>query len=243
MVRVEREFAAVARFHHVIGAMDGTHLAILPVIRRKMYYVDRKSHTTINMHAVVSARRKFIHFDAGWPGSVHDARVFVNSDLGTSLTSPSPSQRVVPDGHFILADSAYPLTPFILTPYDKVTTPEQASYNAAHARTRVVVECVFGIFKRKWQLFGHARFSALWTARLAKIAAALQNLDVDMRTEVEFTVADRIDEDNSAAFAYPRPPLPFSHSDAIGADYGSTVIRTAGVAVRNAVASAIHGSL
>ena len=60
-----------------------------------------------------------------WPGSVHDARILRESALYREL----PSNR--PDG-IILGDSAYPLLPWLMTPFLAATTPAQARFNTAH---------------------------------------------------------------------------------------------------------------
>lgn len=49
----------------------------------------------------------------GWPGCTHDARVFRNS----SLFDKAENGQCVMHGKFIIADSAYPLMNWLMTPF------------------------------------------------------------------------------------------------------------------------------
>ena len=62
------------------------------------------------LQAVCDSTSKFIHTYVGWPGSIHDARMFRNSDLNDIL-------EPVPKDLQILGDSAYALSLGVLTPY------------------------------------------------------------------------------------------------------------------------------
>ena len=86
--------------------------------------------------------KRFIDVFVGFPGRVHDARVFGEStlfDIGAQLCG---SQA-------LLGDSAYPLLSYLLTPYKNYgnLTVCQAIYNVYHSRTRIVIEQAFGLLK------------------------------------------------------------------------------------------------
>lgn len=68
------------------------------------------------MQAVVDHQMKFTNIYAGWPGCVHDARVLRNSTL---YTEAEAGNLVLVD-HYILADSAYPLRNWLITPFKKL---------------------------------------------------------------------------------------------------------------------------
>lgn len=61
--------------------------------------------------------------DAHWPGSVHDSRVWRNSNLCTAveqgiiLNGPTVNVRGVHVPQQILADQGYPLTDNVLIPF------------------------------------------------------------------------------------------------------------------------------
>jgi hypothetical protein len=48
---------------------------------------------------------RFISVNAGWPGSVHDARVYRNSKIGKRIIDGT----ILPDEYHLVEDAAYPL--------------------------------------------------------------------------------------------------------------------------------------
>ena len=65
------------------GTMDGTHSSIATPLGNHAAYVNRKSFHSIVMEALVDDRYLFGGIVVGWPGSVHNARIFSNSELYT----------------------------------------------------------------------------------------------------------------------------------------------------------------
>ena len=63
------------------GAIDGTHIPISTPQQNHASYNNRKSYHSIVMQALVNSNYLFRDIVVGWPGSVHDARVFSNSQL------------------------------------------------------------------------------------------------------------------------------------------------------------------
>lgn len=62
------------------------------------------------MQVVCDHKNKIIDFFAGYPGSVHDSRVFRNSPLCNSLQAKCSS-------YFLLGDSGYPLQNNLMIPF------------------------------------------------------------------------------------------------------------------------------
>ncbi|CAG8819108.1 14342_t:CDS:2, partial [Dentiscutata erythropus] len=78
------------------------------------------------------------------PASVHDAKVFTNSEIFKNY------KNYFKEENYLLADSAYPLLPWIMTPFKDPQgsqAQQQKTYNTAHSKTRVVVEQAFGHLK------------------------------------------------------------------------------------------------
>lgn len=91
----------------------------------------------------------FIDVNTGNPGSVHDSRVFRNSDLKARLESPD---GLPPDYH-LLGDSAYPLKDYLMVPFrdNGHLTRLQTNFNTLHSKTRVEVERAIGLLKGKFR--------------------------------------------------------------------------------------------
>ena len=68
-------------FPQAAGAIDGTHIAITRPDESASDYFNRKGYYSIIMQAMVDFRGLFLDVYIGWPGKVHDARVFSNSAL------------------------------------------------------------------------------------------------------------------------------------------------------------------
>ena len=113
------------------------------------------------LQAVVDHNNIFWDINIGWPGSVHDACVFVNSSLyrkainGEILTGNELkiSDKVVP--LFLIGDSAYPLNSWLIKPfaYNTELSNCERKYNYYLSKSRIVVENAFGRLKARWRRF------------------------------------------------------------------------------------------
>ena len=74
-------FETTKGFPQAVGAIDGTHIPIIRPEQSPADYYNRKGYYSILMQAVVDFRGIFMDVCIGWPGKVHDARMFANSEL------------------------------------------------------------------------------------------------------------------------------------------------------------------
>ena len=82
----------------------------------------------------------------GFPGRVHDARIF--------SSSPLYSQGVpMCQEYTILGDSAYPNLGWLLTPFkeNQCITPNHVHYNYIHSSIRTTIERAFGLLKGRFR--------------------------------------------------------------------------------------------
>ena len=79
--QILRGFETIWGFPQAAGAIDGTHIPIIRPDESASDYYNRKGYYSIIMQAMVDYRGLFMDVYIGWPGKVHDARVFVNSSL------------------------------------------------------------------------------------------------------------------------------------------------------------------
>lgn len=133
---------------HCIGYLDGSEikLAERPCCDPDSYY-SRKQNFSIKIQAVCDSQLKIRHIFVGFPGSVHDSRIFSNSSL---FLNPSVYFH---GEEWIAGDSAYKLSTTVITPFRK-NSPEPASmkngFNRLHSMYRVRIEHCFGILKERF---------------------------------------------------------------------------------------------
>lgn len=132
-------------FPCAIGVVDCTHVEIEKPRQHGDEYVNRKGRYTLNVQATCNGQEKFTSVDVSWPGSVHDSRVWRNSDVYAFLIAANS------DG-VILADKGYGIAPFIMVPYRDPVTPARRSFNTLLAKERVVIERCFGQVKKRFPI-------------------------------------------------------------------------------------------
>jgi hypothetical protein len=89
IVQNKLDFHAIAGFPNVLGAVDGTHIAIKSPSVAEDSYVNRKGIHTINIQGVCDAKLRLLNVVAKWPGSSHDSFMWRSSNL----------RKLFEDGH------------------------------------------------------------------------------------------------------------------------------------------------
>ncbi|XP_060581016.1 putative nuclease HARBI1 [Ruditapes philippinarum] len=92
---------------------------------------------------VCDSRFRVTNVVAKWPGSVHDSRIFRESELCRKFENGEK------DG-LLLGDSGYPCKKYLMTPYMNPQTAAQERFNSSLTKTRVTVEQTFGVMKRRF---------------------------------------------------------------------------------------------
>jgi len=158
---VHAGFKNIGGFENVIGAIDGTHiiLGIAPLKQPEIYW-NRKKKYSIQCQGIVDHRGIFIDYEIGWPGSVHDAKVYRNSFFYQNVST------LIEGWDYLLGDSAYPLSSFLIKPFSNPENNLQTQFNVTHSLHRVVVENAFGRFKN--------RFCSLKELNVKKISTAVR---------------------------------------------------------------------
>ncbi|KAJ1187435.1 hypothetical protein NDU88_004211 [Pleurodeles waltl] len=78
---VKGDFYALGHIPNIIGAFDGTHVALVPPRRSEQVYRNGKSYHSMNVQMVCLADQYISHVNAKFPGSVHDAYILQNSSI------------------------------------------------------------------------------------------------------------------------------------------------------------------
>ncbi|XP_066590569.1 putative nuclease HARBI1 [Prorops nasuta] len=110
---IMQSFEESSGFIKVIGAIDGSHIEIQAPQSNAIDYVNRKGYYSIHLQVVCDHRGLILHCCTGHPGSVHDQRVFRQSEIADFLNEESKFPQ---DSH-LLGDSAYELHQHLLTPF------------------------------------------------------------------------------------------------------------------------------
>ena len=135
----------------VLGAIDGSHVPIKAPGTHQDVYINRKGFHSVVIQAVCNHRMFFTDCFVGYPGSTHDARVMKNSNLYVRVVESVDS--TFPNASYLLGDSAYPLSSWLMTPYrdNGHLTAKQKNYNFLHSSTRMVIERAFALLKGRFR--------------------------------------------------------------------------------------------
>lgn len=173
-------------FPGVIGAIDGSHILITAPKREQASYCNRKGQHSVILQAVCDASYVFLDVFVGFPGSVHDARVFYNSPLG--IKARENPELLFPNNTHILGDSAYKCTNYLLTPYrdNGHLSRKQKNYNFKHSSTRVYIEQTFGLLKGRFRILKHVNFyNTEFISELVVACCVLHNICMRNNDEID----------------------------------------------------------
>ncbi|OWY93328.1 hypothetical protein PHMEG_00037328 [Phytophthora megakarya] len=178
---IEQGFERIAGFPGVVGAVDGTLIAV-PRPRDFEGWYCRKKFPAVNVQAIVDHRGYFRSISIR-AGSNNDQSLWNGSGVKKRLSA------YVPLGQHLLADAGYKLWGHMLTPFPEADAAEDRRkrvYNKTHSRTRIVVECAFGRLKNRFRnLLGKLEQKS--SARICKViigCAVLHNLLILVKDSV-----------------------------------------------------------
>ncbi|XP_004969050.2 protein ALP1-like [Setaria italica] len=210
-------------FNNCIGAIDGTHIPVVVPNDKVVQHTGRHGYTSQNVLAICDFDMRFTFAVTGWPGSVHDMRVFSDALNKYGDKFPHP-----PAGKFYLVDSGYANRPGYLAPYKgtKYHLPEfrsgpmpkgmKETFNYAHSSLRNVIERSFGVLKMKWRiLLGIPSFPMQKQSKIIVACMAIHNFirENDMADRA-FDMCDR-DEN-----FIPMPQVPNDEGDGTNTQAG-----------------------
>ncbi|KAE9289727.1 hypothetical protein PF008_g25818 [Phytophthora fragariae] len=179
-VSVERHFAARCGYPGVVGAVDGSLVAIQRPEDFDGFYC-RKGYPALNVQAIVTANCRFMSVEIR-PGSWSDKKSWKYSYIGQH------SYDVIPAGTHFIGDAGHALLPNLIVPYAEreeggSLTQQQHHFNTLHSSTRMAVERTFGLWKGRLRALQKVldEKTVDKTVRVVTATVVLHNLMIDLR--------------------------------------------------------------
>lgn len=82
-------------FKDCIGAIDGSHIPVTVPLCEQPKYIGRHGYPSQNIMAVCDFDMRFTFVVTGWPGSVHDTRVLLDTQLTYKDQFPRPPNGMI----------------------------------------------------------------------------------------------------------------------------------------------------
>jgi len=142
---------------HCVGLIDGTlfPLAFAPMLNGEDYFT-RKGNYAVKGLIICDYSAKITWVEMGWPGSVHDNRVWLNSDVYLL------KEKYFNKKEYLLGDSAFSESSVLAPAFKKGSNSnlrdDQCYFNTKLAKVRIKSEHCLGLLKARFQhLQGHRR--------------------------------------------------------------------------------------
>jgi hypothetical protein len=196
---VEQGFAARRGYPGVVGAVDGSLLAIDRPEEYDGFYC-RKGYPALNIQAIVTADNKFMSVEIR-PGSWSDSKSWKHSVIGRHAGA------IIPAGAHFIGDSGYALLPYLLVLYAEreeggALTHLQKRFNFYHSSTRMAVECTFGLWKGRFRVLQTVmdEKSLGKTKHVIMATIVLHNLMLGLRDDTPITPFSEPHEEEDNCF-------------------------------------------
>ncbi|XP_054083341.1 putative nuclease HARBI1 [Zeugodacus cucurbitae] len=174
---------------HCVGYVDGTEikLAEKPTVDCEAYF-SRKHIYSLKAQCVCDHKLVIRHMVLGYPGSVHDARIYNNCELSTNAT------EMLTGSEWLAADSAYKLTSTLITPFrinaTEGTLNQRILFNRTFSQYRIRIEHCFGLLKERFNSLKELKIqiksdnSVKFACRWILVCAILHNIILKKTTVV-----------------------------------------------------------
>ena len=175
-------------FKGIIGALDGLAIRIkAPSLFECIdpgSYFCRKQFYALNVQAIVDSYKRILWVSTGHPGCTHDSTAFSSTQLYKTLNELQDWlwERKL----FLIGDSAYSLSSYMLTPYDNVSIVGESkdNFNYWHSNARIRVECAFGEIIMRWGIFWRTlKFDLDVNGPIINAAMLLHNFLIEERMQ------------------------------------------------------------
>jgi len=121
---IKAEFYDFAGFPDVLGCVDGTQISIVAPAVNEHILVCRKGFHSLNVQGICDAKMCFINVVAKYPGNTDDSFIWCDCSVYGYM-----AEKAASGNGWLLIDSRYPLSPFLMTPVMNATTAADQMYN------------------------------------------------------------------------------------------------------------------
>jgi len=142
--------------------LDGKHIVVQKPRKSGSTFYTYKHTFALQLLALINADYQFLYVDVGCQGRIGDAGVYYHSGLSKALINNTiniPAAKKLPQSevvcrYMLVADEAFPLTPYMMKPYAKrgLNSSEKV-FNYRLSRARRVIENSFGILAHWFRVF------------------------------------------------------------------------------------------
>jgi hypothetical protein len=167
----------------IIGALDGIAIRIrspqLTEVSDPGNYYCRKGFFALNVQAICDRSKRFLWCYTSNKGSTHDSSAFTNSRLYSLLTQKA--SWLEGKGYYMVGDSAYNITPFLLVPFstDEVRQDPSGMFDAFNfflSSSRIYIECAFGELVFRWGILWRTlNFNLVKSQKIVQVCMLLHN--------------------------------------------------------------------
>lgn len=211
---ISKEMQKMYHFPHCVSIVDGTlfPLAFEPYTKDAPDYSGRKYGYSLSTLILCDHKRRIRHYLAGFPGSVHDNRIWKASKMYADPKS------YFSDREYCIGDSAFANSSFMVSAFKKpkgLAIPVQhVKFNEKLASMRIISEHCIGMLKGRFPWLRSIRLTLTENKRsLTKILLLLEATIVLHNMLIEFGEQERdewIDRDDFSDFddAERAPHLP-----------------------------------
>jgi hypothetical protein len=196
---MSRRIKAYYHFPNCVGMIDGTLLPLefKPSLYGENYY-SRKKVYAIQMLVVCDDNARITYYHCGWPGSVHDNRVWRTCGMGMD------PNKFFSKNEYLLGDSAFQVGPHLVPAFKTAKgvnmNPNEAAFNLLLSSPRVKSEHCIGILKARFPWLKNIRILITCQADAKKIvnfvraAVVLHNLLIGTTCPAEWMDDDSEDD-------------------------------------------------
>ena len=144
---------------------------------------NKKKRYALDLCAMCDSSKKFIYMLTGFSNATHDARVWGHTRLHQD------PETYFSEGQYLLGDSAYTNTEYMVTPYKAPHTRQKRirKFNRRLSSIRIDIEHAFGILKGRWKSLTGLRlrlrtkkqyeFACMWITACVVLHNVLHGLD------------------------------------------------------------------